>query len=173
MSLRITSHNFGCAAPVAVRPTALTARTSGSCKHSRSTPRPIIPVAPKITTFIGVDSSDYASHRLRHARAQRPARQSVLSRHDDLWRRLGWGSSPAESVSILGRFLARGGNFIDTANVYTKGHSEAILGDAIGGKSSRRDRIVIATKFFGNLYPGDPNGGGAGRKSILAACEQS
>ena len=57
----------------------------------------------------------------------------------------GWGSSPADSVSILGRFLARGGNFIDTANVYTKGHSEAILGDAVGGKSSRRDRIVIAT----------------------------
>ena len=33
--------------------------------------------------------------------------------------------------------------------------------------------MVIATKFFGNLYPGDPNGGGAGRKSIVAACEQS
>jgi aryl-alcohol dehydrogenase-like predicted oxidoreductase len=32
---------------------------------------------------------------------------------------------------------------------------------------------VIATKFFGNLYPGDPNAGGAGRKNILAACEQS
>jgi len=85
----------------------------------------------------------------------------------------GWGSSPAESASILGRFLARGGNCIDTANVYTKGHSEAILGDTLGGKSSRRDRLVIATKFFGNLYPGDPNGGGAGRKSLLAACEQS
>ena len=85
----------------------------------------------------------------------------------------GWGSSPAESASILGRFLARGGNFIDTANVYTKGHSEAILGEAIGGKSSRRDRVVIATKFFGNLYPGDPNGGGAGRKSVMAACDQS
>ena len=51
--------------------------------------------------------------------------------------------------------------------------SEAILGESIGGKSSRRDRVVIATKFFGNLYPGDPNGGGAGRKSLLAACEQS
>ncbi len=32
---------------------------------------------------------------------------------------------------------------------------------------------MIATKFYGNLYAGDPNGGGAGRKSILAACEQS
>ena len=75
----------------------------------------------------------------------------------------GWGSTPAESAAILGRFLGRGGNFIDTANVYTKGHSEAIIGEAIGSNRARRDRIVIATKFFGNLYPGDPNGGGAGR----------
>lgn len=84
-----------------------------------------------------------------------------------------WGSSVEESTAILNRFLELGGNFIDTANVYTKGHSEAIIGDALGGHSGRRDRVVIATKFFGNLYPGDPNGGGAGRKSILAACEQS
>jgi aryl-alcohol dehydrogenase-like predicted oxidoreductase len=39
--------------------------------------------------------------------------------------------------------------------------------------SARRDRLVIATKFSGNLYPGDPNGGGSGRKSIIAACENS
>jgi aryl-alcohol dehydrogenase-like predicted oxidoreductase len=85
----------------------------------------------------------------------------------------GWGSTPAEAASILGRFLGRGGNFIDTANVYTKGHSEAIIGEAIGNNRARRDRIVLATKFFGNLYPGDPNGGGAGQKSMIAACEQS
>ena len=77
----------------------------------------------------------------------------------------GWGSSVPESESIMARFLERGGNFIDTANVYTKGHSEQIIGDFIGHARSRRDRVVIATKFFGNLYPGDPNGGGAGRKS--------
>jgi aryl-alcohol dehydrogenase-like predicted oxidoreductase len=85
----------------------------------------------------------------------------------------GWGSTPTEAAAILGRYLARGGNFIDTANVYTKGHSEAIIGEAIGSNRARRDRIVIATKFFGNLYPGDPNAGGAGRKSLTAACEQS
>jgi aryl-alcohol dehydrogenase-like predicted oxidoreductase len=85
----------------------------------------------------------------------------------------GWGSTPAESAAILGRYLGRGGNFIDTANVYTKGHSEAIIGEAIGSNRARRDRIVIATKFYGNLYPGDPNGGGASRKSIMSACEQS
>ena len=85
----------------------------------------------------------------------------------------GWGSSVSESEAIIATFLARGGNFIDTANVYTKGHSEKIIGDFIGREPSRRDRVVIATKFFGNLYPGDPNGGGAGRKSLTAACEQS
>ncbi len=85
----------------------------------------------------------------------------------------GWGSSVAESEQIMGRFLERGGNFIDTANVYTKGHSEKIIGDFIGRDRARRDRVVIATKFFGNLYPGDPNAGGAGRKNIVGSCEQS
>ena len=44
----------------------------------------------------------------------------------------GWGSSVAESEAIISRFMERGGNFIDTANVYTKGHSEKIIGDFIG-----------------------------------------
>src|SRR5262249_36541662 len=63
--------------------------------------------------------------------------------------------------------------FIDTANAYTKGHSEKILGDHVGRVPSKRDRLVIATKFFSGMFPGDPNGGGANRKSIVAACEQS
>ncbi len=85
----------------------------------------------------------------------------------------GWGSSVAESEGIISRFMERGGNFIDTANVYTKGHSEKIIGDFVGRDHARRDRLVIATKFFGNLFPGDPNGGGAGRKTIVSSCEQS
>src|SRR3954447_7449314 len=85
----------------------------------------------------------------------------------------GWGSSVAESEAIMAQFIDRGGNFIDTANVYTKGHSEKIIGDFIGRDRARRDRVVIATKFFGNLYPGDPNGGGANRKTIVSSCEQS
>ena len=85
----------------------------------------------------------------------------------------GWGSNVADSDRIMARFIERGGNFIDTANVYTKGHSEKIIGDFVGRDRSRRDRVVIATKFFGNLYPGDPNAGGAGRKNMVAACEQS
>ena len=85
----------------------------------------------------------------------------------------GWGSSVAESEAIMARFIERGGNFLDTANVYTKGHSEKIIGDYIGRDRNRRDRVVIATKFFGNLHGGDPNGGGASRKAIAASCEQS
>jgi aryl-alcohol dehydrogenase-like predicted oxidoreductase len=86
---------------------------------------------------------------------------------------LGWGSSVEESQQILDRYIAQGGNFLDTANFYTKSHSEKIIGDHVGRHPARRDRLVIATKFSGNLYPGDPNGGGSGRKSILAAAEHS
>jgi len=86
---------------------------------------------------------------------------------------LGWGSSVEESQQIIDRFIDCGGNFIDTANFYTRGHSEKIIGDHVGRHSAQRDRLVIATKFSGNLYPGDPNGGGSGRKSIIAACENS
>jgi len=85
----------------------------------------------------------------------------------------GWGSDVAESERILARYIDRGGNFIDTANAYTKGHSETIIGDYLKSSSLGRDRMVIATKFFANLFPGDPNGGGASRKSLTAACEQS
>jgi aryl-alcohol dehydrogenase-like predicted oxidoreductase len=85
----------------------------------------------------------------------------------------GWGTSVEDSQRVLDRYLDLGGNFIDTANVYTKGHSEKIIGDHLGRHSAKRDRAVIATKFYGNMYHGDPNGGGAGRKSITAACEQS
>ena len=84
----------------------------------------------------------------------------------------GWGSTVAESDAILRRFLERGGNFIDTANGYTKGHSEAIIGNYFE-RAGGRDRAVIATKFSTNLYMGDPNGGGAGRKNIIESCEQS
>lgn len=86
---------------------------------------------------------------------------------------LGFGSSVKDSEAILDRYVELGGNFIDTANFYTKGHSEKIIGDHLGHDPQKRDRLVIATKFSGNLHVGDPNGGGSNRKSILAACEQS
>src|SRR3981081_285697 len=86
---------------------------------------------------------------------------------------LGWGTSVEESLQIIDRYAARGGNFHDTTNFYPRSHSEKIIGAHIGRHSARRDRLVLATKFSGNLYPGDPNGGGSGRQAIIAARGQS
>ncbi len=86
---------------------------------------------------------------------------------------LGWGSEVPEAESVLSRYIEAGGNFIDTANSYTRGHSEKIIGDYFAQRKGKRDRIVLATKFFFNLFAGDPNGGGAGRKGIVAQCEES
>ncbi|WP_447879666.1 aldo/keto reductase [Serratia fonticola] len=85
----------------------------------------------------------------------------------------GWGASVDESKNILSEYIENGGNFIDTANIYTNGHSEEIIGDYFTKKQALRDRVVIATKFFGNLYAGDPNGGSTGRKAIIKQCEES
>lgn len=85
----------------------------------------------------------------------------------------GWGSSVKDSEAIMDRFFELGGNFIDTANAYTKGHSEKIIGDHVGRHPSKRDRLVLATKFTSNLFRGDPNGGGMSRKAIVAQCEES
>src|SRR5215813_9653460 len=68
---------------------------------------------------------------------------------------LGWGTTVAETEAMLSRFLDRGGNFLDTANRYTLGDSEKIIGDYFARDRGRRDRVVIVTKFFTNLYPGD------------------
>ncbi len=86
---------------------------------------------------------------------------------------LGWGSSPEESREILSAYLDRGGNPVDTANVYTNGHSEVIIGEYLAGRPGLRDRIVLGTKFFWNLYPGDPNGGGPGRMAVIQQLENS
>jgi aryl-alcohol dehydrogenase-like predicted oxidoreductase len=86
---------------------------------------------------------------------------------------LGWGSSPEESTRILAAYLDRGGNSVDTANIYTSGHSEVIIGDYLAGHPELRDRIVLGTKFFWNLRAGDPNGGGPGRKAVIQQLENS
>jgi len=85
----------------------------------------------------------------------------------------GAGTSVEESERILSTYFELGGNFVDTANFYTNGHSEKILGDYFAKRPGRRDRVVIASKFFTNMYPGDPNGGGAGRSSIIAQLHQT
>jgi aryl-alcohol dehydrogenase-like predicted oxidoreductase len=71
---------------------------------------------------------------------------------------------------MLDRFVADGGTFIDTADVYGAGASEEILGRWLERRS--RDDLVIATKGYGSMGPG-ANDGGAGRKHLLAAVEAS
>jgi aryl-alcohol dehydrogenase-like predicted oxidoreductase len=85
----------------------------------------------------------------------------------------GWGADVPTSEMILGQYLDRGGNVIDTANIYANGHSEKIIGDFLARSPGLRDRLVLSTKFFASLHPGDPNGGGAGRKAVVAQLEQS
>ncbi|MCI0670238.1 MAG: aldo/keto reductase [Myxococcaceae bacterium] len=85
----------------------------------------------------------------------------------------GWGAAVDESERILDRYMADGGNFVDTANVYTFGHSERIIGDHVGKVPSKRQRMVLATKFTSSMQAGDPNSGGAGRKALIASCEDS
>ena len=85
----------------------------------------------------------------------------------------GWGSSVEDSEQIIDRYLAQGGNFIDTAPSYNLGHSEKIIGDHLTGDRHKRDRVVLATKICTNHHDGDPNGGGGNRKSVIAQCEQS
>jgi aryl-alcohol dehydrogenase-like predicted oxidoreductase len=79
----------------------------------------------------------------------------------------GWGAAASESEKIIKQYMELGGNFIDTANVYTSTHSEKIFGDVIGRHSSIRTEMVISTKFGFNVFPGNPNGGGSGRKAIM------
>jgi aryl-alcohol dehydrogenase-like predicted oxidoreductase len=85
----------------------------------------------------------------------------------------GWGASPETSEAMLAEYLDRGGNVVDTANIYTNGHSEKIVGDFFAALPGLRERVVPSTKFFANLYPGDPSGGGAGRKALIAQLEES
>jgi aryl-alcohol dehydrogenase-like predicted oxidoreductase len=84
----------------------------------------------------------------------------------------GWGSDENGCREQLARYLDWGGNFLDTADVYTQGTSETILGKLIAERKAR-DRVVLASKFTHNPQPGNPNSGGNGRKNILRALEAS
>ncbi len=84
----------------------------------------------------------------------------------------GWGSEESTARAIFDRYLEAGGNVLDTADGYTNGKSEELLGKFISeGKS--RDRMVLATKFTFHADPGNPNGGGNGRKNIYRALHGS
>lgn len=82
----------------------------------------------------------------------------------------GWGSSKEESRGIYDRFRELGGNFVDTANLYTNGTSELFLGEFMQG---HRGEVVLATKYTNALPGKDPNAAGNHRKSMMQAVEAS
>ena len=82
----------------------------------------------------------------------------------------GWGSPKDEAHKIYETYREAGGNFIDTANLYTNGTSERFVGEFIQG---HRESVVLATKYS-NAAPGnDPNAAGNHRKSMMQALEAS
>jgi aryl-alcohol dehydrogenase-like predicted oxidoreductase len=82
-----------------------------------------------------------------------------------------WGNPDHdESIRIIHRALDAGINFIDTADVYSSGESEEIVGQAL--KGGRRDQIVLATKVHGGMGDG-PNERGNSRRWIIQECENS
>lgn len=82
----------------------------------------------------------------------------------------GWGSTEVESKAIFDAFLEAGGNFLDTADVYTEGSSEKILGDLI---QAERDHIVLATKYTLSNTTKNPNKSGNHRKNLVQSVEAS
>jgi aryl-alcohol dehydrogenase-like predicted oxidoreductase len=82
----------------------------------------------------------------------------------------GWGAAKDEARKVYDAFREAGGNFIDTANLYTNGESESFLGEFMQG---HRESVVLATKYT-NAAPGtDPNAAGNQRKNMVQAVEAS
>jgi aryl-alcohol dehydrogenase (NADP+) len=82
-----------------------------------------------------------------------------------------WSLSEDESRPFIRRAIEAGINFFDTANVYSDGSSEEIVGRALADYADR-DQIVLATKVHGRMRPG-PNGAGLSRKAIFAELDAS
>jgi aryl-alcohol dehydrogenase-like predicted oxidoreductase len=82
----------------------------------------------------------------------------------------GWGTAKEEARKVYDAFREAGGNFVDTANLYTNGTSESFLGEFMEG---HRQSVVLATKYT-NAFPGtDPNAAGNQRKNMMQAVEAS
>jgi len=82
----------------------------------------------------------------------------------------GWGAAKDEARTVYDGFREAGGNFIDTANLYTNGTSELFLGEFMQG---HRQSVVMATKYSNAAAGTDPNAAGNHRKSMVQAVEAS
>lgn len=81
-----------------------------------------------------------------------------------------WGADSATSIRIIKKYLDKGGNYLDTADIYNNGHSEEIVGKALRGMN--RDQVIVGTKVLFRMGDG-PNDKGLSRKHIMSACEAS
>lgn len=84
----------------------------------------------------------------------------------------GWTIEKPAARAVFKAYVEAGGNFLDTANGYQGGESEAWLGELLR-EHGERERLVVATKFSFGTRGGDPNAGGNGRKHVLAALDAS
>jgi len=84
----------------------------------------------------------------------------------------GGKTNPEDSYAIIDRALDAGINFVDTANVYSRGRSEEVTGEALK-RNGKRQRVVLATKVHGRMADDDPNTQGTSRRHIIAQCEAS
>ncbi len=82
----------------------------------------------------------------------------------------GWGSPKDESQRVYNAFRDSGGNFVDTANIYTNGTSESFLGEFMKG---HRESVVLATKYTNAAAGKDPNAAGNHRKNMMQSVEAS
>ncbi len=82
----------------------------------------------------------------------------------------GWGAAKDESRRVYDAFREAGGNFVDTANLYTNGTSETFLGEFMQG---HRQSVVLATKYSNSAPGPDPNAAGNQRKNMVQAVEAS
>ena len=84
----------------------------------------------------------------------------------------GGKTEPEDSYEIIDRSIDAGINFLDTANVYSRGRSEEVTGEALI-RNGKRHQIVLATKFHGRIDDDDPNAAGSSRRHIIEQCEAS
>ena len=81
-------------------------------------------------------------------------------------------TEPEDSYAIIDRAIDAGITFLDTANVYSRGRSEEVVGEALK-RNGQRDQIVLATKVHGRMADDDPNAWGNSRRHIIEQCEAS
>jgi len=119
-------------------------------------------------TVLGIEKEGWMKYRLLGNSGLRVSEAALgAMTFGEEW---GWGAAKDEARKVYDAFREAGGNFVDTANLYTNGTSESFLGEFMEG---HRQAVVLATKYS-NAMPGtDPNAAGNQRKNMVQAVEAS